>query len=174
MKTALGLTLLCAFTFHIVTSPSYAQESTEAPATHPSQEGAVISDQQIDLMRKDLRAEKKKVIAANMSLTSTEAEKFWPIYDEYTTETVKLNDRKYALIKKYAQDYGHITDQQAEDYVKGLVGLDQSGSNLRLRYWPKFRQVVSGVKTALFFQMDRRINNMIDIQLSSQIPLIEP
>ena len=174
MKTALVLALVYAFTFPIVLSPSHAQTSTAASSTHASQEDAVISDQQMDLMRKDLRSEKKKVIAANMNLTGTEAEKFWPIYDAYTAETVKINDQKYALIKKYAQDYGHMTDQQAEDYVKGLVGLDQSGSNLRLRYWPKFRQVVSGGKTALFFQMDRRINNMIDIQLSSQIPLVEP
>jgi hypothetical protein len=174
MKTALGLALVYTFAFHIGISPFQAQTSTAASSTHPSQEGAVISDQQMDLMRKDLRAEKKKVVAANMNLTSSEAEKFWPIYDEYTSETRKLNDQKYALIKKYAQDYGHMADQQAEDYVKGLVGLDQSSSNLRLRYWPKFRQVVSGGKTALFFQMDRRINNMIDIQLSSQIPLIEP
>jgi len=126
------------------------------------------------LMRKDLRAKKKEVIAANMHLTSAEVEKFWPVYDEYTAETVKINDKKYELIKRYADNYGHMTDQQAEEYVRGMVEVDESASELRMKYWPKFRQVVSARNTALFFQMDRRITQMIDLQVSSQIPLIEP
>jgi hypothetical protein len=168
-------TLVLAFGFLVASEKAQAQKS-EAPesGTHSSQQDALLSDQEIDLLRKDLRSRKKQVIAANMNLTSTEAEKFWPVYDEYTAETIKLNDKKYAFIKKYAQDYGHMTDQRAEEYVRGMVGLDQSAAELRLKFWPRFRQVVSARNTALFFQMDRRISFMIDLQLSSQIPLIEP
>ena len=172
----LALILACTLVLLVGTAKSQGQkpETTEPTAPSTAHDNATVSDQEIDLMRKDLRSKKKQVIAANMQLTDTEAEKFWPLYDEYTAETIKLNDRKYGLIKTYADEYGHMTDQQAEDYVQGLIGLDRSASELRLNYWPKFRQVVSPSKTALFFQMDRRINLMIELQLSSQIPLIEP
>ena len=59
-------------------------------AAGPTVEAAV--DQEIKLLRQDLRTEKKKIVAANMQLTEAEALKFWPVYDAYTLETIKLND----------------------------------------------------------------------------------
>lgn len=170
---ALAVFLFCIPGLLMVTGVCRAQNSTNAASTASGQD-SVLSDQQMDLMRKDLRAEKKKVIAANMNLTSAEAEKFWPVYNDYTAETVKINDKKYGLIKTYADNYGHMTDQQAQDYVQGMVQVDELASELRMKYWTKFRQVISARNTALFFQMDRRIMQMIDLQVSSQIPLIEP
>jgi len=44
---------------------------------------------------------------------------------------------------------------------------------LRLRYIPIFNKVLSGKKTASFFQIDRRIQGMIDLQLMGAIPLVQ-
>ena len=44
---------------------------------------------------------------------------------------------------------------------------------LRFRYVPIVSQVLTGKKTATFFQLDRRISKMMDVQLSSQIPLVQ-
>jgi hypothetical protein len=52
--------------------------------------------------------------------------------------------------------------------------VDQSVAQLRLKYVPIFRKVISGKKTALFIQLDRRLVMMIDLQLSAGIPLVEP
>ena len=41
-----------------------------------------ISNQDIDLLRKDLRSKRKQLIAANLKLTDIEAAKFWPVYDQ--------------------------------------------------------------------------------------------
>jgi hypothetical protein len=53
-------------------------------------------------MRKDIRSQKKQLVAQNLKLTDAEATKFWPIYDRYTAELVKINDKKYATIQEYA------------------------------------------------------------------------
>jgi hypothetical protein len=45
---------------------------------------------------------------------------------------------------------------------------------LRLKYFPIFRKVLSGTATALFFQLDWRLGLIMDLQLASQTPLIEP
>jgi hypothetical protein len=171
----LSLALICIPGLVLAPGECRAQDSSaNAVSARSSTEDSVVSEQEIDLMRKDLRAKKKQVIAANLQLTGAEAEKFWPLYDEYTAEAIGINNKKYGLIKAYADNYGRMTDQQAEDYVRGMVEVDESASELRMKYWPKFRQVVSARNTALFFQMDRRIGQMIDLQVSSQIPLIEP
>ena len=83
---------------------------------------ATVPDQDVQLLRQDLRSKKKQLIAANLPLTDAEAVKFWPIYDQYTTETIKINDTRYALIKEYAASYNNLTDAQAQDFVTRSIG----------------------------------------------------
>ena len=71
----------------------------------------------IKLLREDIRSERKRLVAANMPLTDTEATKFWPIYDQYAAEVSKLGDTRVALIKEYAQSYDTMTDAQANDLM---------------------------------------------------------
>src|SRR5215468_3988782 len=130
-------------------------------------------DQYIEMLRADIRSVKKQVIAANLVLTDKEAEKFWPIYDQYTAELTKINDTKVALIKTYAENYSNMTDEDAEEYIKGRAALDESVNRLRLKYFPVFRRVLSGKTTAKFFQIEWRISLVIDLRLASQMPLIQ-
>jgi Spy/CpxP family protein refolding chaperone len=139
--------------------------------------GAKVSDQEIDkdveLLRADLRSGKKQIVAANMNLTAAQAEKFWPVYDAYAQEVAKLGDVRYALIKDYAKSYDTMTDAQADDLVKRSTALDQQAATLRQQWIPKFRKVLTGKQTALFFQVDRRVSLLIDLQLASEIPLVK-
>ncbi len=134
----------------------------------------VSLDEDLQLFRKDLRSLKKQIIAANMGLTDSEAQQFWPIYDRYTAELVTIVDKKYALLNEYAQNYTTMTNEQAESYIKGRAAVEESLMQLRLKYFPIFRKALSGKSTALFFQMDWRLGLIMDLQLASQTPLIEP
>jgi hypothetical protein len=132
------------------------------------------SDEGIKLFRKDVRSLKKQIIAANMDLSDTEAQQFWPIYDQYTAELAKITDTKYALLEQYAQNYTTMTNEQAESYIKGRAAVEESIMQLRLKYLPIFRSVLSGKLAALFFQLDWRLGLVMDLQLASQTPLVEP
>ncbi len=67
-----------------------------------------------------------------------------------------------------------LTDAQADSAVTKWLDVDQGVSALRLKYVPMFRKVLSRQNTALFYQLDRRIQLMIDLQLMLALPLIEP
>ena len=108
-----------------------------------------------------------------MKLTDTEAEKFWPTYNQYVDELVKINDVKYALIKEYLQST-NMTEEQADSLSRRWLDVDESVVQLRLKYIPIFRKVLSARGAALFFQIDRRVQMMIDLQLASSLPLVEP
>ena len=89
-------------------------------------------------------------------------------------DTIKLNDTRYALIKEYADNFANMTDAQADSFIKRWVATDESVSQLRLKWIPEFEKIVSPKKTAAFFQIDRRTWMMVDLQMASQIPLVEP
>jgi hypothetical protein len=155
----------------ILTSISIDRSSAQTPSNNSAQS---TTDQDIDLLRKDIRSQKKQIIAANLQLTDAEAVKFWPLYDQYTAELVKINDAKYAAIKEYATNYSTLTDDQAVALTRQIIGVEQSVAQVRLKYVPIFDKVISGKKTGLFFQLDRRLVMLIDLQLASQIPMVEP
>ena len=130
-----------------------------------------MTERQLALLRKDIRSIKKQLIAANLTLTDDEASKFWPIYDEYSEDAGKINESRAAIIKEYSDEYGTLTDDKAETLIRRWLDTDIEMARHRQKYVPVFRKVLAGKKTATFFQLDRRISMMIDVQLTSRLPL---
>src|SRR5580692_9573988 len=130
-----------------------------------------VTDEDIALLRKDVRAMKMQVIGENMSLSDTEAQKFWPIYKHYADDLHEVNNSKYALLKQYAETWATMTDQDALIYVRHWMEVDAEAQALRLKYVPVVTQALPGKKAATFFQLDRRLSMIVDLQLFSQIPL---
>jgi len=130
-----------------------------------------VTDEDIALLRQDLRAKKMQVIGENMSLSEEEGERFWPIYNHYVKDLTAVNDQKYALLKQYAEMWATMSDEDAMIYVRHWLEADGEAQALRLKYVPVVSQVLPGRKAATFFQLDRRLNMIIDLQLFSQIPL---
>src|ERR1700679_4294810 len=101
---AITLTLvMCASAGSILAqnSTSATKDTVRTSAPNDSQ---ASSDDLVDLLRKDIRSQKKQIIAENMGLSDAEAEKFWPIYDQYAAELAKSYDGKIALLKDYADN----------------------------------------------------------------------
>ena len=168
MKKAI-LLLIVAGAFSVAGSRTFAQASSQ----NPSANNQTAMDQNVQLLREDLRSKKKQLIAANLTLTDTEATKFWPVYDQYTAELVQINNEKYAIIQDYVKSWGTMNDTQALDLTKRSLAVDAKVTALRTKYVPIFNGVLPGTKTATFFQLDRRIGMMSDLQLASQFPLVQ-
>jgi len=155
---------------------TFAQVYQKPAAQSVSEEDAQsnnISDQDIEMLRADLRAKRKQITAQNMTLTADEATKFWPIFDQYREEAIKPNDERWAVIKDYAKNYATMTDAQADDYMKRANAVDQQLLALRMKYVPVFEKVISPKKAALWYQIDRRIDLLINLQLSAVIPMVD-
>jgi len=129
-------------------------------------------EQDILLLRRDLRGDKKKLIALNLPLTETEATQFWRVYDKYAADMGKRNDEFYALIKDYVANQKTLTDDQAATMLKRWAELQVEAVQIRQKYIPVVEKVISPRKAALFFQIDRRLYAMMDLQTSAQLPLL--
>jgi hypothetical protein len=168
----LGTTIMLAGLSLVGANRASAHQDTPPQVLAAASDPASF-DEDIKLLRRDLRSMKKQIIAANMRLTDEESQRFWPVYDRYTAELTALTDRKFALLKDYALNYDAITNERAETYVKERAAVEQSIMQLRLTYFPEFRKALSGRATARFFQMDWRLGLVAELQLASQTPLVE-
>jgi len=152
---------------------SVAQDPSSQSAAAAPGSAEAFTNRQFALLLKDIRSIKKQVIAGNLTLTDSQATKFWPVYEQYSAEFAKINDARAALVKEYSNQYGTQTDEQADSLVRRWLDVDIAAAQLRQKYVPIFRKVLSGKKAATFFQLDRRISLMIDVQLTSQLPLMQ-
>src|SRR6478672_11307813 len=105
---------------------------------------STVTDQQMELMRQDLRSKKKQIVAANIQLSDVEATRFWPVYDRYAADLRKIYDGRYALIKEYAENQKTLTSAQALSLAKRWGDSDVAASNLRVKYFPAFEKVMDG------------------------------
>jgi hypothetical protein len=153
-------------------NPAYAQDAASQPASNQSSQAAI--DQNIELLRKDIRSEKKQLIAANVQLTDAEAQAFWPVYDQYTAELTKIHDQKVALLKEYADSYQTMTDAQVDSWANRALKMDADAAALRIKYWPKFRKLLPAKKAALYAQVERQAQMLIDTHVAIQVPLVQP
>jgi hypothetical protein len=155
-----GALLLCSV-------PTYAQTAQSNAASNTA------TDTDLKLLREDIRSERVRLVAANLPLNDAEASKFWPLYDQFLAEVSKIGDARVALLKEYAQSYDTMTDAQANDLMKRSAALDQQFSELLMKYVPIFEKVISAKKTARWYQIDRRLDLLINIELAANIPMVD-
>ena len=158
------------FSFLVLVAGLLATNSTALAQRETSAGVDVETD--VLLLRRDLRADKKQLIALNLKLTEIEATKFWPVYDQYAADMAKHNDEFYTLIKNYAANQKTLTDADAASMLKRWADIQVELSKTRQKYIPIVEKVISAKKAALFFQIDRRLYALMDLQTASKLPLI--
>ena len=125
------------------------------------------------LLRGDVSSMKKELIAAHLKLTDSESLRAWQVYEQYSAEMSKVNDTKTAILKEYSQEYDTLTDDQADDLIRRWLETDVEQARLRQQCAGIFRKVLPGKKAATFLQLERRISMMMDVQLTSGLPLAQ-
>ena len=83
----------------------------------------------------------------------------------------QINDEKFRLVKQYGEMWETMSNDEALIYIRRWLEVDGQLHELRSKYVVQVSQALPGKKAATFFQLDRRISILMDIQLASQLPL---
>jgi hypothetical protein len=130
-------------------------------------------DALVALARKDLRASKADVLGKAMKLDATQAATFWPLYKQYEAERQAVGDERLGVIQDFAEHFDSMNDAKAKGLLERSFAIEDKRLAVEKKYKDEMLKVLPGKLVARFFQVDHRINNLIDLQLSSQIPLVQ-
>ncbi|MGA9033941.1 MAG: hypothetical protein WB402_15610, partial [Sulfuricaulis sp.] len=121
-----------------------------------------------------VKADKKMLVAANMDLSDAESKAFWPIYDAYQKDLMKLNERVIKMIDSYAKAYnsGAMTDQQAQPLINEMLDVEASEAAMRKSYAAKLGKALPAKKVARYLQIENKIRAAIRFNIADQIPLV--
>jgi hypothetical protein len=126
----------------------------------------------IQLLRTDVRAEKRKIIEDSMALTPTEAKAFWPVYDRFQAAMTKLGDQRVALIRDYLAVENTMDNRKAFALSQRALDLEAERLATIRKFLPQFQRAISARRAAKFFQIENQINRIIDVQIANQVPLV--
>ncbi len=130
-------------------------------------------DNFLQVLRSNLRTAKVEIVTENMQLTDKEAAVFWPIYRNYEVELNKLNDQKVALLKDYATNYEKMSPAKAKELAEKSFTFEQDQVELKRKYFREFEKVMPANRVAKFFQIDRRLDLLVNLKMASEVPIID-
>jgi hypothetical protein len=65
-----------------------------------------------------------------------------------------------------------MTDEKAEGLIKEYFSIEESTLKLQKRWWKKFTKILPASKAARYYQLENKLDAVIDVELADQIPLI--
>jgi hypothetical protein len=149
----------------ILTLPSLCRAQSEKPNI----------DSAIEVIRANMQADRATIITAAMEFNDKDGAAFWPVYRQYAHDRSKLDDGRVAVIKEYTEKYPDLTDADAKGMAERMFQYDARLAALKKTYFKKFTKVLPPLTVTKFFQLERRIDLMMDMKVESALPpLIQP
>ena len=129
----------------------------------------------MDILRDKLKADKKLLVAENLVLTESEAQKFWPIYEEYQTALEGLNERLGRAIDAYATEYNamSVTDAKAKALMEEALAIEDAELALKKNCLARLDGVIPAMKAVRYLQIENKIRALIRFDVAANIPLVE-
>jgi hypothetical protein len=139
----------------------------------PAESKEVNMQAYLQLLRQDVQTKREQIIKEGMQLDEKQSAAFWPVYKEYAAAQKQLGDQKLAIILDYAKDFLTMNDARANDLAQRVMALDDQRLALRRKYYEALKKVLPTVLVLRFFQLDNQIQMLIDLQIASNLPIIE-
>ncbi|MDY0986126.1 hypothetical protein BSF41_15710 [Flavobacterium sp. ACN2] len=117
----------------------------------------------IDEKREKIKAFKVSFLTTELELTSTEAEKFWPIYNAYDDKQYEL---KYLKMKTYLRqlkddNLKNLSDKEAATLLSQIESTDKEIYQLREKYMSSLKKVLPAKKILLLKKSEDDFNRKL-------------
>ena len=137
-----------------------------------SQVNAQMTASEEEMFKSMFNMEKKLMVESFMQFNDPDAEKFWPIYNNYETERGELTSRRIKVLKQYAEQYSTLTDEQADVLMKEVFSIRKKDLALKQKYFNQIKKNVSAKTATSFYQLEEYIQTTIRLSLWEQIPFV--
>ena len=138
----------------------------------PTVVSAQTADDAIQLTRSAIQTERQAVVAANLGLNESESAVFWPLYRDYRNAVNQAADARVAILRRLFSDYETLTDDDAMSLLDDHLAFEKEMLKIRTSYAKKMSKVLAGRTVARFFQIENKMDAIIDYEMAGEIPLV--
>lgn len=135
--------------------------------------GSSQAQELLELLKHDLNKEKRELLAEAMDIKEENKTAFWQVYAEYETASNELIDMRAKNIEKFAENFENLTDEVADEIADTYLKIETGKLKIDKTYYKKFKKIVGSMQAARFVQIMNQVQLLIDLQVASEVPLIE-
>ena len=130
--------LMIAF-LSLISVVSFAQPGGRAPAGEK---------------REQIESMKIAFLTRKLDLSSEEAQKFWPVYNQYQDEIDKNRDAHRKEMKDVRDEFDSLSDKDVEKIVDSELAFRQSELDIMKKYNGQFKSVIPIKKVAKLYRAE--------------------
>jgi hypothetical protein len=112
-----------------------------------------------------LNAYKIAFFTRRLNLTSQEAEKFWPVYNEFQDKRNAVQIERQKLNRNFNQNELTMTDKELTEAGDKQIALQVQEAGLAQEYHKKFKEILSPSKVIKLYQAE----NQYRLQLLNEL-----
>ncbi len=120
-----------------------------------------------------IQTERKALVMEALDLTPTQLKAVSPVYDAYLAELDALEAQEVELIKRFLASYKGMSDVEAAEMLVVWGAHNQVRLDLRKYYTREFAEVLPARKVLRLWQIENKLDTIIDAQLTRDIPLAQ-
>lgn len=102
----------------------------------------------------EIKAQKTAFLTQRLDLSPAEAEKFWPVYNQYDKET-EANRKDMRAEHKAAKKDTELTEAEASAAIDKELAGRQKELDIRRKYAAEFKKTIGAVKTMKLAKAER-------------------
>jgi Spy/CpxP family protein refolding chaperone len=163
-NTLLLVAGVCVFSVSAMAWTAAQQARTPSPAP-------AAMDEVLRAVRTDLQGDRADIMAKNLTLTSEQAAKFWPLYAAYQKEQDVIMDEQLRGIQRYIESFDALDDATALGLINAHFDRDARMTALRQKWLGEFQKTLNTKLAVRVMQIDRRLSLAHQILFTSKIPL---
>ncbi len=130
--------------------------------------------EQVELSRSVIQTERQFIVTSNMGLTEQEAEAFWPVFKDFQEALRKVSDRRADLILELAKEFNSLSGEKAQEMLKESLSIQAERTKLKQKFIGRFNKVLPPKKVVRYFQIENKLDSVINYELAARIPLVRP
>lgn len=127
----------------------------------------------IELLRSDIKFQKKFIVSQTMNFSEEDGSVFWPIYKEYEIELDKLGNKRLANIKDFAKNYKKMTDLKADELINRAFNYQEERLELKRNVYKQIKEKLNPSTAAKFIQLEHHIQLIVDLKINAELPLLK-
>ena len=112
-----------------------------------------------------VKAAKVKFFTEKLELSSSESEKFWPIYNDYQSRKSKLASERKSLMRFYTENQANMSPEEINQTLDRYIEIEKGEAELLERYNEKFKQVLANEKVLKIYVAEIQFRNYLLKQL---------
>jgi hypothetical protein len=109
----------------------------------------------------EIKAQKSAYLTQKMNLTPEEAQRFWPVYNQYDEELETARREHMRYMRGMRQKEGQLTEKEANEMLDRQLAMHEKDLQIRKKYDPQLRKAIGAQKLVQLLKAEREFHREV-------------